>query len=100
MGIRGIFGRPRTGRNEWTKANIVNETVYVDASSTPDPQAGRRVWMEASTGPAMLAGPTGPDTLQEPRLRSVTRISMSATPVFGSVWIMVLRSLMGEKKFA
>ncbi len=33
------------------------------------------------SGPAMLAGPTGPDRFQEPRLRSITRMSISATPV-------------------
>ena len=53
--------------------------------------------MEASSGPATLAGPTGPDRFQEPRLRSVTRISISAMPVLGSVWMMVLRSLTGWK---
>ena len=39
----------------------------------------------AQGSPAILAGPTGPDRFHEPRLRSITRKSISAMPVFGSV---------------
>src|SRR5205807_5887444 len=88
----------RSGSIGWANANMVTDAVYVDSSNRPAPHGGNRELMEACSGPAKLAGPTGPDRFQAPRLRSVSRTITLAMPLASSVWMAKLFSVIGSNR--
>src|SRR5438105_3614837 len=71
------------GSSGFKNASRLRDAAYVESSNIPWPHGGRRELIEAWSGPAKLIVPKGPEIDHAHRLRSVSRMSMSASPVLG-----------------